>query len=316
MANLVAQSDIERRSFIRLPDTLPVKARFLNNRVLPFDATTRDISEGGVALNTNINKELLSQKDITLEIAIPSKNFSLNVKATIVWSTAKNNNINALGVKFIDIPELARNYLKNYILEKISPRVGNEEKPQEFLRKPDLELREREKRNLSILDILRRRGSISKVEISQLVGLNIGTISNYVEEYIKKGIVFEKGLDVSSGGRRPNLLELNPDYSFSIGIDLSDRDYLKAVLADFSGKMINKIKEERNNRWDNINQRLSDLVNELVDTSKISFGKLRGIGLGVGSYTNNYHPIKNFLEKTFGLAVLVENSCSASIFAE
>ena len=63
-------------------------------------------------------------------------------------------------------------------------------------------LSEKERRNLSILDAVRRGGEISRAEISKLTDLNIVTVSNYVSKYVKTRMVFETGLDISTGGRR------------------------------------------------------------------------------------------------------------------
>ena len=68
---------------------------------------------------------------------------------------------------------------------------------------------EKERRNLAILEIVRRAREVSRAEISRITHLNIVTISNYIDDYIAKGLVLEKGYDVSTGGRRPELLEIN-----------------------------------------------------------------------------------------------------------
>jgi len=44
------------------------------------------------------------------------------------------------------------------------------------------------------------------------------TISNYIDEFVKRNLVYEKELDVSGGGRRPVLLDLNPQAGFIIGV--------------------------------------------------------------------------------------------------
>ena len=73
-------------------------------------------------------------------------------------------------------------------------------------------LTDREKRNIDILETIRKGGQISKTDISRQTGLNIVTVSNYVDTYVKGGLVIERGLDISTGGRRPTLVELNPNY--------------------------------------------------------------------------------------------------------
>src|SRR4030042_6597012 len=83
------------------------------------------------------------------------------------------------------------------------------------------DLTEKEKRNIEILEILRKDGPISRPDISKEMGINVVTISNYIDEFIKRNLIFEKELDVSEGGRRPVLLDLNPQAGFVIGVGLN-----------------------------------------------------------------------------------------------
>src|SRR4030042_1319461 len=83
------------------------------------------------------------------------------------------------------------------------------------------ELSEKERRNINILDILRWRGPISRPDISKEMGINVVTISNYIDDFIRNNLVYEKELDISEGGRRPTLLDLNPQASFVVGVGLN-----------------------------------------------------------------------------------------------
>jgi predicted transcriptional regulator len=81
----------------------------------------------------------------------------------------------------------------------------------------DRVLSDKQRKNLSILELVVKHGPISRTEISRQTGLNIVTISNYINEFIANGLVVEKGFDVSTGGRRPTLVELNPKFGYIIG---------------------------------------------------------------------------------------------------
>jgi predicted ArsR family transcriptional regulator len=50
-------------------------------------------------------------------------------------------------------------------------------------------LTEKEKRNIDILEILRKRGPISRPDISKEIGINVVTISNYIDDFIKHNLV-------------------------------------------------------------------------------------------------------------------------------
>ena len=103
---------------------------------------------------------------------------------------------------------------------------------------------EKEKRNIEILDILRKRGPISRPEISKDMGINVVTISNYIDDFIKSNLVFEKELDISEGGRRPLLLDLNSQAGFVIGVGLNLANMV-GVLVDLKGNIITKTQVAR-----------------------------------------------------------------------
>ena len=100
-------------------------------------------------------------------------------------------------------------------------------------------LSEKEKRNIDILEILRKHGPISRPDISKEMGINVVTISNYIDEFIKRNLVYEKELDISEGGRRPVLLDLNPQAGFVIGAGLNLMNMV-GLLADLKGNIITK----------------------------------------------------------------------------
>ena len=85
---------------------------------------------------------------------------------------------------------------------------------------------DRERRNLAILELIRKRGPISRAEISRMLGSNIVTVTNYADYYINKRIILEVGFDMSSGGRRPELLELNAKSGYVVGVDVSPDNIL------------------------------------------------------------------------------------------
>ena len=98
-------------------------------------------------------------------------------------------------------------------------------------------LQDRERKNLAILELIRKKGPISKAEISRILGFNIVTITNYLDYYIDKRIILEVGLDVSSGGRRPELLELNAKSSYVVGVDIGP-EVITAAIADLKIKVV------------------------------------------------------------------------------
>ena len=141
-------------------------------------------------------------------------------------------------------------------------------------------LNERQRKNLIILEAIRKKGPISKASLSKQLGYNVVTLSNYIEEYLKKRLVCEKGLDVSSGGRRPALLELNKEEAFLIGIDFS-KEALKGLVTDF---MLNVICETEVPKpaieQEEVEKQIIVLIKELIKDSGADASKIKFIAVG------------------------------------
>lgn len=197
-------------------------------------------------------------------------------------------------------------------------------------------LSEKEKRSADILEILRRRGPISRPEISKDLGINVVTISNYVDEFLKAKLVVERALDVSEGGRRPSLLDLNPSGGYVIGVGLNLSNMV-GVLLDLKGRIITKsqIVRPRASVKD-ISDCLLEIVREILRRSKEYTSDIKGIGIGIAGLINrregtvhwpeksdhNYTyasaelPLSGLLEREFNLPVLLENDATSACFGE
>jgi predicted NBD/HSP70 family sugar kinase len=199
-----------------------------------------------------------------------------------------------------------------------------------------IELSEKEKRNISILDILRRRGPISRPDISKEMGVNVVTISNYVDDFIKENVVYEKELDVSEGGRRPTLLDLNPRAGYIVGVGLNLMNMV-GLLVDFKGNIIIKTQIARPKpSVKEITECVLDIIREILRRSKEYTADIRGIGIGIAGLVNkrtgavhwpqkmdHYYtyasvdvPFKEIVEKEFNLPTLIENDATAACFGE
>lgn len=197
-------------------------------------------------------------------------------------------------------------------------------------------LSEKEKRNIDILEILRRRGPISRPEISKEMGVNVVTISNYIDEFIKHNLVYEKELDISEGGRRPLLLDLNPQAGFVIGVGLNLMNMV-GLLVDLKGNIVTKTQIARPKASvKEISECLLEIVREILRRSKEHASHIRGIGVGVAGLINkqtgsihwpekmdHYYtyasvdiPLKDLMEKEFNLPTLIENDATSACFGE
>lgn len=195
---------------------------------------------------------------------------------------------------------------------------------------------DRARKNLSILDTIRRIGPISKTDISSFIGVNVVTVSNYVEEFLRQKLIFEKELDVSKGGRRPVLLDLNNDAGYAIGVGLNLLNSI-AVLIDMKGNLITKIKRDRPaDKSQDIIDAILGLVKDLLTKATDYKDKIKGIGIALAGIidnkretvrwperidnTNKYSlitlPLKDIIEKEFNYPVYIDNDATMACFGE
>jgi len=195
-------------------------------------------------------------------------------------------------------------------------------------------LTDKERKNLSILEVIRKNGPISRTDISKITELNIVTVSNYVGHYIKKGLVIEGELDESTGGRKPVLVELNPKAGYIVGVGLNMLSMV-AVLVDLEINVIAEIKRERTpENSETTIHKMVDLAVEIIEKSDIEKEKIVGVGVGVPGIIDEKGrtirwpqslgekdvsvclSIKDTFEKRLNIPTFVENDANAAVLGE
>ncbi len=195
-------------------------------------------------------------------------------------------------------------------------------------------LTDRERKNIILLDVIRRNGPIAKTDISRITQFNIVTVSNYVEHYIDQKLVVEKGLDISSGGRRPELIELNSDWGNLVGVEIGPTHIL-AIVSNLNPTIIHKLKVARpEGHMEVAIAEAVRLVRRVIGESNVAVEKIKGIGLGIsgvidkgagtirdtdaqrGKTVGSYSAAKGILEKEFRVPVSVGNDASLAALAE
>jgi N-acetylglucosamine repressor len=198
-------------------------------------------------------------------------------------------------------------------------------------------LSEKERRNIDILELLRKRGPISRPEISKEIGINVVTISNYVDDFIKHNLVLEKELDISEGGRRPVLLDLNPQGGYIIGVGLNLMNMV-GLLVDLKGNIITKtqIAKPQKPSVKDITEALLQIIREIFRRSKDYAANIKGVGVGIAGLVNkqdgsihwpqkmdHYYtyasvdlPLKSLIEREFNVPTLIENDATSACFGE
>jgi len=100
--------------------------------------------------------------------------------------------------------------------------------------------RNRESRKAAVLFQLWKEGPISRGALADLMGLNLPTVSAVVQDLIKTGELIEEGFATSTGGRKAQLLDVNPKAGGVAAIEFSSRGILSAS-SDMKGRLHNHV---------------------------------------------------------------------------
>jgi predicted NBD/HSP70 family sugar kinase len=195
-------------------------------------------------------------------------------------------------------------------------------------------LTDKERKNLAILEVIRKNGPISRTDISKITELNIVTVSNYVSHYIKTGLVIEGELDESTGGRKPVLVELNPKAGYVVGVGLNMLNMV-GVLVDLEINVITEIKKERlPENSEAVVLQMVDLAAEIIEKSEVDKTKIVGVGVGIPGIIDERGrtirwpqslgekdisvclSIKDTFEKRLNVPTFVENDANAAVLGE
>jgi N-acetylglucosamine repressor len=183
----------------------------------------------------------------------------------------------------------------------------------------------------SIFKAIRKQGPISRIELTEITGCSAGTVSNHVRTLIKKGFVIETKKGISSGGRKPIQLMINPHkaYIFSIEIEVNQ---IKIVMFDLEIKVITKsiIPITYKDDYKKTLEQVFFEMDKMREEKNLKLDNLLGIGVAVPGLIDkekgilefapnlgwkNVYILKIFKDK-FNLPVILDNEAKAAAIGE
>ena len=183
----------------------------------------------------------------------------------------------------------------------------------------------------AILDIIRTTKGVSRKALADCTGLSPTATGAIVRELLGAQFIREVGEGKSSGGRKPVILEINPDSYYAFGFDI-DMRFIYTVVLDITGKV------HYEERWENRSpltpEQAVDRIRRIYDTvvSSLKLNKDRILGVGVSipgmlDITNrriylapnlgwSNVDIKESLSQKLKAAVYLDNESMCSAFCE
>ncbi len=190
---------------------------------------------------------------------------------------------------------------------------------------------QRERMN-GILRALLDNARLTRAGLASALRLSPSSIVKYTKLLIDKGLVRETDRELSTGGRRSVLLELNPDAGLSIAIVL-EATAIRGAVVDAAGRTID---EETAPARQGIGREqllaaLFGLVDALLARARQPDRTILGVGIGIGGfmdpvagisheylYASDWYdvPLRQLVETRFGLPCYLVNDANACALGE
>lgn len=184
-----------------------------------------------------------------------------------------------------------------------------------------------------ILSAINQHAPISRTRLAELFDLSFTAVTHIVNEFIEIGVIKEvgDGHDLKPRGRRASFLQLNEDYGYIIGLEVTDVR-VKSALADFAGniKAVKRIIFENHSK-DYLISTIIESIESLVEENNISWERVKGIGIGMHGlvdYENGISltfpsseewanvPLKSIIEERFNIPAKLDARLYVATLAE
>ncbi len=182
-----------------------------------------------------------------------------------------------------------------------------------------------------VRNIIRKLGPIARYELAKETGLTPPTVTVIVNELISDGVVLEVGHGESSGGRRPVMLEINPQAAYIFALRLQ-RDEVVTALFNLKGDILSHHKRVIDTAApERVVEAVGNSFDWLIEDTGIDREKVLCCGVaspglintqrGVIGHSSNLKwdrvPLGAMLSKRlYGIPVHVENISNAAALAE
>jgi len=183
----------------------------------------------------------------------------------------------------------------------------------------------------AVVDVVRRAGAISRVDIAHEQGLSAATVSRLTVQLLEADILREIERGASRGGRRPILLAYNPGAALLIGVDVGGTK-IAGALGDLDGTLFARRTVPT---WPTDGtagglEALLALIAKLVAEGAALGVPVRGIGIGIPGVTRHTDgivvwapglawrelPLAALVTARFGIPTYLENDVNLAVLGE
>ena len=170
-----------------------------------------------------------------------------------------------------------------------------------------------------ILNMIRAKGKVSRIELARESGLTAATITNITSELIDGGIIEETSMGNSTGGRKPVILKMCSCGIYVASSYISPHG-VEFAVADLRGKIIFKKDFEFKNIPPSA-EACTDFISDMVsDFLKKNEGRIVGISLGLHGVADSEKGVlinaPNLNWKNIPIKYMLQEKCNIDVYVQ
>lgn len=185
-----------------------------------------------------------------------------------------------------------------------------------------------------IFQYIAQRNDVAKEEIQQALQLASSTASRLLQDMVEEGLLLSSGYGPSKGGRRPILYNVNHDYGYIVGLEIS-RFYATLGLFDLAlnAKSLTRWRMDSSMKPEVFIELVAQKISAYCKDHRLSLEQIVGIGIGSigpldrtgGVLINPAHfpaegwanlPISELVAQRMNMPVLVDNGADCAAIGE
>ncbi|MBS3788796.1 ROK family transcriptional regulator [Candidatus Bipolaricaulota bacterium] len=181
-----------------------------------------------------------------------------------------------------------------------------------------------------VLELIRERGSISRVEIADYLDLSKAAITSAVDRLLEKGFLKEEeDTEHEKVGPKPQLISVKPNAALFLGVDVGGTS-IGYGIGNLQGEITEQRKLKTCDGWEDVVQQIIRIFENRNQWHEHDQGLVQAIGVSVPgvvdqkgnvSFAPNIEgpenfPIRERLEENVPVPVFVENDVNLSALGE
>jgi len=151
-------------------------------------------------------------------------------------------------------------------------------------------LEQRRIRKHAVLNVIRKRGPISRSEIARILKFNVPHTSELVEDLLAERLVYEEKPRIIPRGRWPIPLRLNASAASVLGIDIG-RTATITILTNLAGEILTRLEEPTPplNTMQSYLNWLEHILTEIAEHTDLTIPPVAGIGIALPGLVASSH---------------------------